>query len=118
MDKGKPSDEGRTRVGKLFDREPFQYGLRGDHELWLRMRLELADLPLPSDAWDVGAAVETAYLQLVGRVLPDQPHRDESIYVPELSLGHGMSDGHVNPHFWRFTAIPLIQDRWAGAVDA
>jgi hypothetical protein len=112
-----PSNAGHIGVGKLFDREPFQYGLRGDYELWLRMRLEFADLPLPPDGWDVRAAVETAYQQVVGHVLPDHPHPAESIYVPDLSIGRGMSDGHVNPHFWRFTAIPLIQDRWAGAVQ-
>ena len=117
MGNGEPSGAEGFGVGKLFDREPFQYWLRGDRGLWERMRQELADLPLPSDGWDVGAAVETAYQQAVGQALPDRPHQDESIYVRELVLGSGVSDGHVSPHFWRFTAIPLIQDRWAGAVQ-
>jgi hypothetical protein len=37
------------KVGDLFSREPVQWGLRGDPQVWAAMRQKLAGFPMPSD---------------------------------------------------------------------
>jgi hypothetical protein len=40
----------------------------------------------------------------------------DNVYRKEISTGSGISDGHVSLHFWKFTGLPILVDRWAAAV--
>ncbi len=102
-------------MGDLLVRRPEQYWLRGDAALWTRLADDLGGLGLPESFASVREIVESAYERVVGVELPKRPSPDDMVPVDALSIGHGMSDGLVSPHFWRFTAIPIVIDRWAAA---
>lgn len=92
----------------LFQPEPARWGLRGDPWLWREMKERLATVPLPRTAEDVAAIVRAEFERLTGQPVS----HPETIYVERHSHG-GMTSGMVWPEFWRDTAIPLLQRRYA-----
>lgn len=105
-----PNDrDAAPTVGSLFERSPFQFGLRGDPHAWGELAERLADTPLPTTVFDVKPLIERELDAVVGeRVLLAR----EPIHVARFDRGSGMSAGFVDPEWWRRTGIPIIVDRY------
>jgi len=103
-----------TDLGDLFEREPVQWGLRGDPHLWHAMRSAFAGVPLPDSHWQVRTLIENEYRARVGDHMESRGAAD--VNVPGFRIGSGMSDGTVHREFWALTAVPLIVDRWMEAT--
>jgi hypothetical protein len=97
----------------MFKSEPFQWGLRGDPFLWRAMARALSSKPLPDTDDQFDALVEGEFERLTGSPLPGEKavSESDSIYVKRFARG-GMSSGHISPHFWRVTALPLLHSRF------
>lgn len=109
-------------VGSLFEREPVQFGLRGDSYLWRELRARLANTPLPDDWFTLPTLIMNTIEQAVGEPLADHesaPWDDNTavIYVPEFDPGHGMSAGAVHIQWWVHTGVPILLDRYAALRD-
>ena len=96
------------RISNLFVDEPRQWGLRGDPFLWREMRERLASADPPDTPEQLRVVIETTFEELTGYPVSHAGH----IHV-ERYRSHGMSSGMVDPRFWRETAIPLLQRRFA-----
>lgn len=102
-------------IGRLFDRDPHRWGLRGDPYLWRALRAEFARTPLPDSAWDLEKMIHTAGQRIVGRPFDKG---DEPFHVPEFDPGHGMSAGAIAPAWWRDTGISILIDRYEAGVKS
>ncbi len=99
-------------ISQLFDREPAQWGLRGDPYLWKEMKAKLGLLTMPEASADLERVLHSAFLDLTERTLETL----DPIFVQRYDQG-GMSSGMVCPEFWRNTAIPLIVSRYDDAKE-
>jgi hypothetical protein len=100
----------------LFEREPWQWGLRGDPHVWNAMRERLRDRPIPDNVFAVRRALEETFTEVTGAGLSSTTGLDERVSLPRFRTGSGMSDGMVSLHFWAFTGIPILLDRAAAAA--
>ena len=94
-------------VALLFDKEPSQWGLRGDPYLWREMRTYLEKTPLPASADELIALIETTFETLTGHWISER----EMFFIECFSHG-GMSSGHISPEFWAEQAIPMLLERY------
>lgn len=111
----------------LFSPPPVQWGLRGDPYLWSDLRAALRKVPArPAGADDVRALLAGELWRLAGirpaggpgsgdAGGPAGPGDEEPVRVPRYPTA-GMSGGHVDPRFWRATAVPLLLERWAAGA--
>jgi len=107
-----------TFLGDLFEREPNEFGMRGDTYLWWRLRERLSDVPMPTSYFAVRSLVREAIVAEVDIDIDAFPRDDpDGIFVQELSTGSGISSGRVLPMWWMRTGLPILVDRWA-ALDA
>lgn len=97
-----------SRVGDLFEREPVQWGLRGDPYVWAAMRDKLADVLLPSDWFDLRSLLYATFNDVVGVELDETEL--ETVFREEFAAG-GMSSGTVDVLTWRDRLIPILIDR-------
>jgi len=104
-----PPETADGSIGRLFDRDPSPWGLRGDPYLWRALRAHFATTPLPPDAWELERLLRSAAEAIVGTPLA---HKDEALYVPEYDPGHGMSAGGISPSWWNNTGIRILIDRF------
>jgi len=81
------------------------------------MESDLETHVLPAFRADVIAALEASFVRVVGQELPREVTPRTSVYVQEFDPGSGISAGHVDLHWWRYTAIPIICDRWGAALS-
>ncbi|MEJ6401842.1 hypothetical protein [Yoonia sp. 2307UL14-13] len=100
-------------VGRLFDRKPSRWGLRGDEPLWEELQSRLADVALPDTVEDFQRLLENAFWEATGQSLAFC--RDFG--VPRFDRG-GMSGGMVNGDFWRNEGFPQIIMRYRAAKTA
>lgn len=109
-----PPPAGAGTIGSLFDRDPAQWGLRGDPYVWRELRARFADTPLPPSWFELRTLVVNAAVEVIGLPL----HTDrEAVYLAEFDPGHGMSAGSVSPSWWLRTGIPILIDRYDAATD-
>jgi O-acetyl-ADP-ribose deacetylase (regulator of RNase III) len=118
-----PPPAGNGTVGALFDRQPTQFGLRGDAYLWRELRAQFADMPLPDHWFTLRTLITHAIEQVLGESLtgrestPWHDNQSAAIYVPEFDPGHGMSAGAVHAPWWIHTGLPILLDRFAALED-
>jgi O-acetyl-ADP-ribose deacetylase (regulator of RNase III) len=105
-----PPNVGSATVGALFERQPIQFGLRGDAYLWRELRAQFADTPLPEHWFNLRKQLTDAIEQFLGEPISDQT---EAIYVSAFDPGHGMSAGAVHVRWWIHTGLPILLDRYA-----
>jgi O-acetyl-ADP-ribose deacetylase (regulator of RNase III) len=119
-----PPPVGTDTVGSLFEREPIQFGLRGDVYLWRELRGRFAGTPLPDDWFALRALITDTIEQVVGEPLTSResaPWHDNNsavISVPEFDPGHGMSSGAVHVPWWVRTGLPILLDRYAALRES
>ncbi len=94
-------------VADLFQKEPMNWGLRGDPYLWEEMRRHFEHVPLPSAADELAVLIGAAFKALTGR-----PISALKAFHLERSSHGGMSSGHISPEFWRDKAVPLLCNRY------
>lgn len=99
-------------IGRLFDPDPAQWGLRGDPYLWRALRANLANTPLTADRGRLEDLIRERAEAIIGTPLSTD---DEVIRVPEFDPGHGMSAGAVSPEWWNSTGIRILLDRFEKA---
>jgi ADP-ribosylglycohydrolase len=95
-------------IADLFQREPSQWGGRGDPYLWRALAERFGATRLPESEQALVAAVHEGFAALTGRPITS----DEHIYVERFAHG-GMSSGMIAAVFWRETALPLLCARYA-----
>ena len=105
----KDAQEVYDTIGRLFDRSPSQWGLRGDPYLWRALRAELATTPLPPNSWELQDTIHASAAGILGTPLTSA---GEPIHVSEFDPGHGMSAGAVLPSWWKHTGIRILIDRY------
>jgi hypothetical protein len=103
-------------VDELFARQPNTWGLRGDPRVWEEMRKRLRGRELPADFFTARGLFEKTFAEIVEIGLGGTVGEGDKVYRKELATGSGMSDGYVSLHFWKFTGLPILVDRWAAAV--
>lgn len=94
-------------LARLFQDEPWQWGLRGDPHLWREMKATLSSSAFPSTEEQLTALLEQTDQRLTGTPLT----QGDPIYVERYNHG-GMSGGCVSPQFWLEKAIPLLLERY------
>ena len=112
-----PPRVARGTVGALFDREPVQFGLRGDAYLWRELRAQFANTTLPSDWYELRQLIADAIGGIVGGFVVSGDSigwydDTAAVYVPAFDPGHGMSAGAVQVPWWSHTGIPILLDRF------
>ncbi|WP_089254550.1 O-acetyl-ADP-ribose deacetylase [Asanoa hainanensis] len=108
-----PPPVGEGTVGSLFERQPTQFGLRGDAYLWRELRARFADTPLPEDWFALRKLLVDAIEEVVGESLTKSWHDSSAaVYVPDFDPGHGMSAGGVHLPWWAHTGVPVVLDRY------
>lgn len=98
----------RQTVDDLFEREPHQWGLRGDPAVWASMREHLQGVQMPQHASALQSLLEKTFHEVVGVDLRN--FTDDSVYREEFDRG-GMSGGGVDLPTWRDRLIPILVDR-------
>jgi hypothetical protein len=105
-------------LGELFDPAPEKWGGRGDTRLWSAMSAALQGRAMPHSARATRLMLRQTFREYVGEDVPSRWARLKDpawVYVEDLAIGSGISDGKVSLIFWRDTAIPLLLHRWAAA---
>ena len=94
-------------MSQLFDREPDQWGLRGDPHLWKAMQEYFVDTLIPADSDTLRDCIADAFAKLTGQPLTTR----EDFHLERFAHG-GMSSGHISPPFWRGPGIDKLIDNW------
>ena len=94
-------------VAALFEKEPTQWGLRGDPSLWREMRTYLEKTPLPDSVDKLNALIETVFEALTGR-----PISENNFFLIERFSDGGISRGLISPEFWRDKVLPMMRVRY------
>jgi O-acetyl-ADP-ribose deacetylase (regulator of RNase III) len=118
-----PPPVGAGTVGSLFERDPVQFGQRGDAYLWRELRARFAETALPEHWFTVRTLITDAIEQLIGEPLTSREStawhdRTAAIHVPEFDPGHGMSAGMVHLPWWIRTGVPILLDRYAALRES
>lgn len=93
-------------VGKYFDPEPDQWGLRGDPHLWRDMKLKTLKTIIPATS----SEFEQFLLKLFKELTGEEPHKGKEFYVKKYAT-YGMSKGFISSDFWLEKGFPLLLQR-------
>ncbi len=94
-------------IGLLFEKEPEQWGLRGDPYLWKEMYDFFFSIPLPESESALVLEIQTTFFKLTGKKITAQEH----FFVEHFAHG-GISSGYISPEFWREWALPHLISRF------
>ena len=94
-------------VAALFEKEPTQWGLRGDPHLWREMRGYFKETPLPVTSEELITLIDRAF-----KVLTDHSMSELNMFFVERLNHGGMSGGHISPDFWRDEVLPMLRVRY------
>ncbi|WP_036490923.1 MULTISPECIES: hypothetical protein [Nocardioides] len=103
-----PVDRGPKAVGELFEREPFQWGLRGDPLVWRAMQDRLAVVDMPESVFELDDLLRDTFRAVVGE---DVNNLDIDVLHREQFEAGGMSSGQIPFSAWRERLIPILIDR-------
>lgn len=101
-------DRSPSTVGQLFERAPFQWGLRGDPLVWRAMQDRLARVEMPETVFELIDLLNDTFQAVVGEDV-NNLHIDV-LHREEFEAG-GMSSGQVAVSTWRERLIPILIDR-------
>lgn len=94
-------------VAKYFDPPPFQWGLRGDPQLWQEMKAKMEVVNIPATAPELERLLHKQFKELTG----EEAKKGTRIFIRGYDTG-GMSGGIVSSSFWLDTGFPLIIQRF------
>lgn len=99
-------------MSELFEREPEQWGLRGDPWVWAAMRTRLASTCVPPGTGAVQRLLLDTFAEVVGVDLSVDPLPDELQLVHrDEPTRRGESSGFVDALRWQRRLIPLLVSR-------
>ena len=99
-------------MSELFEREPEQWGLRGDPWVWAAMRSRLASTSVPPGPRAVQRLLVDTFTEVVGVDLSVDPLPDELQLVHrDEPTRSGVSSGFVDALRWQRRLIPLLVSR-------
>lgn len=102
-----PKLEVSTNPSCLFQRQPFQFGFRGDLPLWDDLEKNFQSLPFPVNEDELTTQIHSEIEKLTKHRILEQ----EKFFVEKYNKG-GMSGGYVSSQFWIRKAIPIILSRF------
>ncbi len=91
-------------ISIIFEKEPSEWGLRGNPYFWhvLKNRFSMEEFPM-----DVEEFKHIIYDEYI-KVTKEEIHKD--VFVSDFSYG-GLSSGFLSRQFWHEKAIPLLVSR-------
>lgn len=94
------------KVSTIFEKEPKQFGLRGDVYFWNYLKNIFEEYNLPMNSNDLVKIIKEEHLKLTGQEL----NPSSQAYCEKFANG-GMSSGMLSGEFWITIAIPLLEKR-------
>lgn len=94
------------KVSEIFEKEPQQWGFRGDPHLWRELKSQFRDIDMPREPEQLKIIIENEYQNCTGLPIT----HSESFCVDRFKKS-GMSSGAISPSFWVNTAVPLLVGR-------
>jgi len=94
-------------ASKYFDKEPAQWGLRGDPLLWKELKLAFQEVNTPTSAIELEHLLHKHFKKLTGK----SPQRGTDFFMKKYDEG-GMSSGMVSSDFWLERGFPAIIQRF------
>jgi hypothetical protein len=91
----------------IFQKEPAQWGFRGDPYLWRDLQEYMCSAKQPQNEEAFEKLFKEAFAHLTGKEL----ERNSMIYVEKYNHG-GMSGGRIAVEFWVDTGLPLLKKRF------
>ena len=99
--------ENFRKLSELFEKQPAQWGNRGDPHLWRNMQQALSSSPLPATEAELVAIVENLFEQLTGYPISTP----DAFFVQKYAHG-GLTSGYILPKFWRETGLPFLRSQF------
>ena len=96
----------KTGFADIFEKEPTQWGLRGDPLLWRELKSRLKRIEMPDTPGKLKQALETEFESCTGHSI-----KEREVFTIERFKSHGMSSGSISPTFWNDVAFPLLVSR-------
>lgn len=97
----------KGHVHTLLKRRPFQYGLRGDIQLWDDLEESLNGEPMPDNEENLLHLIRNKTTELTGNSTLNR----KNFYIEKYNLG-GMSGGIISWEFWEKRGLPLLIGRY------
>ncbi|MGK6352732.1 hypothetical protein [Parapedobacter sp. DT-150] len=97
----------QNNASKYFDREPNQWGLRGDPLLWKELKTAFQEVNVPTSALELEHLLHKHFKELTGK----SPKRGTHFFLKKYDKG-GMSSGMVSSDFWLETGFATIIQRY------
>lgn len=91
------------KVSDIFEKEPVQWGLRGDPFLWRELKETFREIDMPDTAQELRRLIEKEYEKSTGYSISYQKK-----FSIERFHSHGMSSSSISPDFWVNSGIPLL----------
>ncbi len=97
----------RIRLKDIFEKEPFQWGLRGDPFLWQEIKDSIESETKLDTQEDFTNFLNKCFEKVTGYNI----EKGKNFYVEKYNLG-GMSSGMVSSDFWIEEGFPLLTQRF------
>ena len=99
-------------IMEVFKNKPNQWGLRGDPELWEKLRLKFQNTEVPTNSREFNTLLEEQFDSLINS---GEKKSDGIIWFEEFSQ-NGMSGGSVSIVWWKETGLPLLKERFETSI--
>ena len=96
------------KVSDIFEKEPIQWGFRGDPFLWRELKGRFKNIDMPKSPEQLKKLIEKEY-----KVATGYPITHEKNFGVERFRSQGMSSGRISWEFWATEGIPLLVSRHA-----
>ena len=91
----------------IFDKEPIQWGLRGDPYMWKELKHLIRSKNFPKNEIDFINLLNNLFMEITGFL----PEKNKNYFVEKFNYG-GMSSGHISSDFWIEIGFPLLIERF------
>ncbi|MFK7810165.1 MAG: barstar family protein [Saprospiraceae bacterium] len=93
-------------LSNLFADEPFQFGLRGDKELWKELENKYSQFK-----WNDESHIFIELKTEIERLLESNIDESKMIFIKRFAKG-GMSSGKISTNYWLRIGIPTLMARF------
>jgi hypothetical protein len=102
-----------VKAFQVIFEEPPQWGLRGDPFLWEELKSDFVDSEFIWDKDNFSEFLKSFFCKATGYPIS----HTEDIFLERFDRG-GMSSGMISVNFWRTTAFPLLEKRFADSIGS